>query len=68
MMHDPPFDPGCTGKAQYVSKADAIRCLRGVNKRLSTKGGRGGVHPYRCDRCKRWHIGSNSFRNKELRK
>jgi hypothetical protein len=26
------------------------------------------VHPYRCDRCKRWHIGSNSFRSKELRK
>lgn len=50
----PPELPTCpaTGKVIFVSPEEARIAARQIRRR---KGDR--VHPYRCDACRRWHVG-----------
>lgn len=61
-----PLDPSCWGKTPYLSKADALSCIR--HRVRKPKNGRGGLIAYRCGRCGQWHVGSLSFRTKEYRR
>jgi hypothetical protein len=46
-----PRDRGCTSKAVYLSRREALS-LRRHGKR-----GYAGLHPYRCRYCDGWHLG-----------
>lgn len=52
------IDPACTGKQAWPSKGAVVRHLSKRSSRVNTKTGRRGLHPYRCQRCGAWHIGT----------
>jgi hypothetical protein len=43
----------CIGKTPYVSKAEAMHVVAFRAKRGKARG----MRAYRCDCCKRWHVG-----------
>jgi hypothetical protein len=49
--------PGCTGKRQFANKGEARQTLL-RHRHITVLAGRGKVHPYHCDHCGHWHIGS----------
>lgn len=54
------FNPSCTGKIAYPTKADALHRIRCQAKRhrIKVKVGRRSLEAYRCESCKQWHVGS----------
>jgi hypothetical protein len=44
---------GCTGKRQYENQAQAITAVIGYRRRTGDRG----MHPYRCNFCRFWHLG-----------
>lgn len=54
----------CALKRKWLTEAEAKRAAKRL-KRLDKKEGvtgRGTVRPYRCQRCRAWHIGHSSTR------
>jgi hypothetical protein len=47
----PPQERGCTSKAVYVSRREAMSRVRHGRSVGS------GLHPYRCQWCDGWHLG-----------
>ncbi len=57
------LDPACTGKTRYPSRGSAMARVHQKTKRHAVKlrGGRHGLHAYRCASCGSWHIGSSAL-------
>ena len=55
----------CEGKTAYPSAGKAHRALAKQTKRKGgvkpASAGRGDVHPYRCNYCHQFHIGSTTL-------
>lgn len=54
-------DPACSGKRAFVNRGMAVLALKRRKrwKRIRTGADGHNVHPYRCRRCGKWHIGSD---------
>jgi hypothetical protein len=52
--YTPPELPTCeaTGKVAFRSPEEAQKACREIRRRHDDR-----VHPYRCDQCRRWHVG-----------
>lgn len=49
---------GCSGKEQYGSRAAAEKVLKRMVSGRGLKGG--GLHVYRCEYCRSFHLGSRT--------
>lgn len=62
-----------TNKARYASYGEAAVPLRAIKSRRHTrhdKSGRGpgNLHPYRCDLCHGWHLGSQHLKRRRAKR